>query len=131
MQPLITLLALLSVLGTVYGKMSHVLMHSYTLMHIHVHIHARTDMNYLSLPHTHTHTHTGGDCTMHKNCNGHGSCNTASSLCECFEGYGAATDITFYRAPDCSSRTCPSGRAWADVPTSATAAHAPAECSNR
>ena len=45
--------------------------------------------------------------------------------------YKASTDISFYKAPDCSARTCPSGRAWADVPSSSTVAHAFAECSNR
>jgi hypothetical protein len=73
----------------------------------------------------------GGDCAMHNNCNGHGTCNTGTSSCECYEGYGASTDITFYWSPDCSSRTCPSGRAWADVPLSATVGHSAAECSNR
>lgn len=40
-------------------------------------------------------------------------------------------DVTLYRAPDCSARTCPSGRAWADVPLTSLAAHALSECSNR
>ena len=72
-----------------------------------------------------------GDCSMLNNCNGHGTCVDATSTCSCFEGWGAERDITFYHAPDCSARTCPSGRAWADVPTSSTNAHAYAECSNR
>ena len=55
------------------------------------------------------------DCSMMNNCNGHGVCNPSTSACECFEGWGAATDITLYRAPDCSARTCPVDRAWADV----------------
>lgn len=74
---------------------------------------------------------TWADCAMFNYCNGHGICNGALSLCECFEGYGAATDITLYRAPDCSALTCPSGRAWGDVPTAPNVAHALAECSNR
>lgn len=68
---------------------------------------------------------------MFNYCNGHGVCNGASSTCNCYEGYGAASDITLYRAPDCSSRTCPAGKAWADIPTSSTTAHALAECSSR
>merc|ERR1719506_1660422 len=72
-----------------------------------------------------------GDCSMLSNCNGHGTCVDATSTCSCFEGWGADSDITFYHAPDCSARVCPSGRAWADVPTSSTNAHAYAECSNR
>jgi len=72
-----------------------------------------------------------GDCSMQNYCNGHGTCINSTSVCSCYEGWGAATDITFYSAPDCSSRTCPSGRAWADIPSSSTTAHAYAECSNR
>jgi hypothetical protein len=72
-----------------------------------------------------------GDCSMHNYCNGHGTCLTATSVCVCYEGYGASTDITHYRAADCSARTCPNGLAWADVPTDSSTAHARAECSNR
>ena len=71
------------------------------------------------------------DCSMMNNCNGQGVCNPKTSACDCFEGFGAATDITNYRAPDCSARTCPSDKAWADVPLSNTVAHQLAECSNR
>jgi hypothetical protein len=31
----------------------------------------------------------------------------------------------------CAQMTCPSGRSWADIPTSASKAHALAECSDR
>lgn len=72
-----------------------------------------------------------GDCTMMNFCNGHGTCDNSTSTCNCYEGWGASTDITFYRSPDCSLRTCPSSRAWADVPTSGNQAHAVMECSNR
>lgn len=72
-----------------------------------------------------------GDCAMHNHCNGHGSCVASTSTCACYEGFGAASDITLYRAPDCSLRTCPSGKAWSDVPTAPSSAHALAECSNR
>jgi hypothetical protein len=71
------------------------------------------------------------DCTMLNDCNGHGKCVAETSSCSCYEGYGAASDVTLYRAPDCSARTCPVGRSWADVPTSTTTAHQPAECSSR
>ncbi len=72
-----------------------------------------------------------GDCSMMNNCNGNGICDLATSTCKCFEGWGAPTDITYYRSPDCSARTCPSDRAWVDVPISSTVAHQPAECSNK
>ena len=71
------------------------------------------------------------DCSMLNNCNGNGICDYVTSTCACFPGYGALTDITNYRAPDCSARTCPSYKAWADVPLSSTIAHQLAECSNK
>jgi hypothetical protein len=71
------------------------------------------------------------DCAMQNNCNGHGLCLDATSTCGCFPGYGASTDVTFYRAPDCSARTCPAGKAWADVPLNDLTAHQLVECSNR
>jgi len=71
------------------------------------------------------------DCAMLTDCNGHGTCNLATSTCSCYEGWGASTDVTLYRAPDCSSRACPSFKAWADVPSMYNVAHAEAECANR
>lgn len=71
------------------------------------------------------------DCYALNFCNGHGACDNATSTCNCYEGWGASTDITFYKAPDCSLRTCPSAKAWADLPSSSTNAHAIMECSNR
>ena len=71
------------------------------------------------------------DCTMHNDCNGHGTCIVSTSTCVCYEGWGAPTDVSLYKAPDCSARTCPTGRAWADIPTSPTQAHALMECSGR
>lgn len=72
-----------------------------------------------------------GDCDMFNDCNGHGRCITSTSTCACYEGWGASTDITFYRSPDCSARSCPAGYAWADLPSADASAHRLAECSNR
>ena len=58
-------------------------------------------------------------------------CNQQTSVCDCDVGYGASTDVTAYRAPDCSAMTCPSGVAWSDLPSNTNSAHAIAECSNR
>lgn len=71
------------------------------------------------------------DCAMQNYCNGHGTCINSTSTCSCYEGWGATTDISFYKAPDCSQRTCPSDRAWSDVPSTPLKAHAVTECSNR
>ena len=62
-------------------------------------------------------------------CNGHGKC--VGNVCSCYAGWGASTDITLYRAPDCSARVCPAGKSWADVPTGNHQAHALTECSSR
>ena len=64
--------------------------------------------------------HALSDCEMHNFCNGHGKCLASTSTGECFEGWGSSSDISFYKAPDCSARVCPSGRAWADVPSGST-----------
>ena len=69
-------------------------------------------------------------CDKQNFCNGHGSCDESTSSCVCYPGFGAATDVTLYRAPDCSALSCPAGPAWADVPTLSLTAHALAECSN-
>ena len=70
------------------------------------------------------------ECTMHNSCNGHGTCYPPHQ-CKCFDGYGSDDDISFYKAPDCSKRACPAGKAWADIPTSANTAHVLAECSDK
>jgi EGF-like domain len=75
--------------------------------------------------------YVSADCSNLNNCNGHGKCNVETSACECYDGFGSATDITYYKAPDCSARTCPSWKSWGDVPTSPTTAHKVVECSNR
>jgi hypothetical protein len=74
---------------------------------------------------------TSAVCVSLNNCNGHGRCNYATSTCDCDVGWGAKTDITLYRAPDCSQRTCPAGKAWGDVASSTNKAHHLMECSNR
>eukprot|EP01029_Cantina_marsupialis_P027585 TRINITY_DN773057_c0_g1_i1.p1 TRINITY_DN773057_c0_g1~~TRINITY_DN773057_c0_g1_i1.p1 ORF type:complete len:338 (-),score=63.64 TRINITY_DN773057_c0_g1_i1:189-1202(-) len=64
-------------------------------------------------------------------CSGHGTCATDGTYkCSCYDGWGSTSDVAVYKPPDCSERICPSGRAWIDLPTSATTAHALAECSN-
>jgi hypothetical protein len=68
---------------------------------------------------------------MQNFCNGHGTCLNSTSTCACYDGWGSSADISFYKAPDCSLRVCPSDRAWADIPTGPTTAHAVMECSNR
>ncbi|KAG7396510.1 hypothetical protein PHYBOEH_002163 [Phytophthora boehmeriae] len=72
----------------------------------------------------------GNLCSALNNCNGNGRCNSQSKTCECFQGFGASTDIAEYRSPDCSLRTCPAGPSWNDIPTSATTAHSKTECSS-
>lgn len=49
------------------------------------------------------------------NCNGHGTCDPTKGTCTCFDGWGSPTDVAFYKAPDCSQRTCPSAAAWFDL----------------
>jgi hypothetical protein len=49
----------------------------------------------------------GSGCSMHNYCNGHGLCRNTYSQCDCYEGWGAATDIAVYKAPDCSKRESP------------------------
>ena len=73
----------------------------------------------------------GAGCSMHNYCSGHGICRNSYSQCDCYDGWGSVTDIAVYKAPDCSQRVCPPGRAWGDVPTAVDKAHAMAECSNR
>jgi hypothetical protein len=68
-------------------------------------------------------------CYLNNYCNGHGKCNKESK-CECYNGWGSTSDITSYRAPDCSARTCPSGVSWGDLALSTTDAHRVAECSD-
>lgn len=50
-----------------------------------------------------------GPCFLLGDCNGHGDCvgsTMATAICSCWEGWGAASDIATYKAPDCSLSTC-------------------------
>jgi hypothetical protein len=71
-----------------------------------------------------------GSCVELNNCSGHGRCSLYDK-CVCSEGYGADTDITSYRAPDCSARVCSYGSSWADMPLNTGEVHRNAECSDR
>lgn len=51
------------------------------------------------------HSALGTGCAYLGNCNGHGDCNALTYTCSCYEGWGAATDIAIFKAPDCSLRT--------------------------
>ena len=52
-------------------------------------------------------------CDALNKCSGHGTCNFATSSCECTDGFGSERDrirvIADDFAPDCSSRACPIG----------------------
>ena len=75
---------------------------------------------------------TTSSCAQMSFCSGHGTCNNATSTCDCYEGWGAPSDSMLLRAPDCSHRACPSGVSWASMPTSVDDAHAKSrECSDR
>lgn len=68
------------------------------------------------------------DCDSIGGCSGHGECN--ENVCICEDGYGSVNDIAIFKSPKCDQRVCPSGRSWADVPSSPTEAHRLAECSD-
>lgn len=71
------------------------------------------------------------------NCSGHGKC--SSSECDCFEGWGSQSDVSSYKSPDCSTRICPIGNSWGDLPKYGLNQileykllnHQPAECSDK
>lgn len=44
----------------------------------------------------------GIGCQMLNNCNGHGTCSTGTKSCVCLRGWGAPSDVAYYKAPDCS-----------------------------
>lgn len=70
-----------------------------------------------------------GSCAALGYCSGHGTCNS-DQKCDCIDGWGSSNDLSAMKSIDCSQRVCPSGVAWADLPTSSVSAHALAECSN-
>jgi hypothetical protein len=71
-----------------------------------------------------------GSCSHLNAGSGPWVCDTDASRCQRHNGWGSPSDIALYKSPDCSSRACPADRAWVDVPTGPTTAHAVAECSN-
>jgi hypothetical protein len=55
-------------------------------------------------------------------CSGNGLCESNGLYCKCFTGF---------TGPDCSQRSCPAWKAWADSPNNTDTAHADyTECSN-
>ena len=61
------------------------------------------------------------DACCPNGCSGRGQCAKGNFCrCTCNEGWSG---------PDCGSRMCPLGNAWADVASSVDTAHAPVECS--
>jgi len=58
--------------------------------------------------------------TIYDICSGQGICK--NDKCTCYDGFSGV---------DCNVRECPKGRAWFDEPTTATRAHALAECSGQ
>ena len=96
-----------------------------------MHVRAAAVLAVLVLAWLGTQEASAGACSALGDCNGHGTCDSSTLKCTCFEGWGASTDVTYYRAPDCSKRTCPADKAWVDAATADNTAHALAECSNR
>lgn len=74
------------------------------------------------------HHQVEGSCAVWNFCNGHGKCG-ASNVCICDPGWGSNTDVSLYKAPDCSARSCPAGMAWGGMATASDTARTPIECS--
>lgn len=79
----------------------------------------------------------GAQCNGFNDCSGHGSCDYCNNKCICYDGFGSANDILTAQSNnfkhDCSSRTCPAGRATATLPRAGLAGssyHRDIECSN-
>ena len=62
--------------------------------------------------------YTWAGCSYLNDCNGHGACVLVEgrSVCDCFDGYGSASDVATYKAPDCSLRRWRGGTAVFLVP---------------
>eukprot|EP00953_Heterococcus_sp_UTEX-ZZ885_P012296 7048-Heterococcus_DN1.PRE.1 len=61
-------------------------------------------------------------------CSGHGACGP-SDKCTCYLKSGSA-DFA-WTGPDCSLRTCPTGKAWAATAVAMNDAHPVIECSGK
>lgn len=46
-------------------------------------------------------------CAHLNSCSGHGTCDEANRICNCYDGFGSSTDTALYKAPDCSQRERP------------------------
>lgn len=47
----------------------------------------------------------GEGCVYLNDCNGHGTCTLFTKTCICDDGWGAPSDVTLYRSPDCTTST--------------------------
>eukprot|EP00605_Chrysophyceae_sp_TOSAG23-4_P001464 GSChrysophyteH1.ASY1.ANO1.1600.1 assembled CDS len=76
----------------------------------------------------------GDNCADLNYCSGNGNCNSRNSTCECYDGYGSPRDLILALAdnfaPDCSSKRCPTGPAYANLPRDLVGLHREMECSN-
>jgi hypothetical protein len=61
-------------------------------------------------------------------CSGHGSCGR-DDTCTCYTRIGDTEPA--WEEPDCSSRTCPKGKAWVGSVVAANDAHPMVQCSNK
>eukprot|EP00953_Heterococcus_sp_UTEX-ZZ885_P013268 7584-Heterococcus_DN1.PRE.1 len=63
-------------------------------------------------------------CSLLNYCSGHGKCSIYKT-CICEHGWGAPDELLIASniARDCSQRTCPTGKAWGDLPQTAVLGH--------
>lgn len=54
------------------------------------------------LPHHSVHA---GACVALGDCNSHGVCTSSNKTCTCYDGWGSDSDVSLYKAADCSKRT--------------------------
>ncbi len=70
--------------------------------------------------------------TCPNSCSSHGVCDPDTALCVCSDGWGSASDVADYKAPDCSLRVCASGPAWGyNANTRNFTQREPVECSGK